>query len=528
MTRRPDHKSMPDALEVDALDSSMPVGPLSRLRSKVFSPFGAVVVCFLFSAAWRAPYLDRPLSDHHEWLTAHTLIILDNWRTQGALDHNFALLQTYAAAANRFVDGPLIKIFAEDGKGYYTSFPPFAAMLPYVFFTALSIEPTPLSLRIFNLFGHFIASVFFYRLLSLVLSRGAGRRRAAAVGTAAFILAAPNLWYFSNAYSWDTFQHYPWIIAIFFLLRIHEAEGQGRPTRGLLGWFGLAAFTAAYSDHQGVLFLGLVAAWGFVRRKESRSVAAAAMIALAAATAALGLMLYQYASLVGLEAFFRATGDTVALRTEGGFRYWRLIAYNYFTSGGYFLLPLAVMSGVWLPRAWRGAAWSFDRRAVLFAYLVLSHIVIHALVFTQWTAIHDYSIVKSMVFFAALLAWLFQKSVTPETARLARTGVAFALVVAAGASLSRYESHFAYSENTARYRDLGRSIAASAEESETVFTVAAELIVPQVLYYARRNAQRVRSREEALAWMRIHERQRGRMFYIDRDFKVVRVETPRR
>ncbi len=519
---------MPDTLDVDAADSSIPAGPWSGLRAKVFSPLGAVVVCFLFSAAWRAPHLDRPLSDHHEWLTGHTLVTLDNWRTQGALDHNFALLQTYPSPADRLVDGPLIKQFAEDGKGYYTSFPPFGAMLPYVLFTALSIEPTPLSLQIFNLLGHFIASVFFYHLLSLVLSRGPGARRAAAVGTAAFILAAPNLWYFSNSYSWDTFWHYPWIIAIFLLLRIQEAEAQGRPIRGLLGWFGLAAFTAAYSDHQGVLFCGLVAAWGFLQRKKSRSEAAAAAIALVAAIAALGLMLYQYASLVGLEAFFRTTGNTIALRTQGTFHYWPHIVNHYFTGAGHSLLPVAVMSAVGLLKTRRETAWSVPRPAILLVYLLLGHPVLHALVFTQWTALHDYSIVKTMVFLAALLAWLFQKSVTPKTPRLVRAAVVLALVVAAVLSLSRYESHFVYSENTARYRDLGRAIAAAAEESETVFTVAVELLVPQVIYYARRNPQRVRSREEALEWMKSHRRRRGRLFYIDRDFKVVRAEALQR
>ena len=239
-------------------------------------------------------------------------------------------------------------------------------------------------------------------------------------------------------------------------------------------------------------------------------------------------MLYQYASLVGLEAFFRTTGNTIALRTQGTFHYWPHIVNHYFTGAGHSLLPVAVMSAVGLLKTRRETAWSVPRPAILLVYLLLGHPVLHALVFTQWTALHDYSIVKTMVFLAALLAWLFQKSVTPKTPRLVRAAVVLALVVAAVLSLSRYESHFVYSENTARYRDLGRAIAAAAEESETVFTVAVELLVPQVIYYARRNPQRVRSREEALEWMKSHRRRRGRLFYIDRDFKVVRAEALQR
>ena len=145
---------MEDAHKADALGSSLSAGRLSLLRAKLFSPPAAILFCFLFSLVVRVPHLDRPLSDHHEWLTAHSLISLDNWRSQGALEHNFALLQTYPSPANRFAKTPPTTLFAKDGKGYYTSFPPLAVILPYLLFSVLSIEPTALSLQIFNLFGH--------------------------------------------------------------------------------------------------------------------------------------------------------------------------------------------------------------------------------------------------------------------------------------------------------------------------------------------------------------------------------------
>ena len=519
---------MEDAREANAPGSSMRAGTLSLLREKLFSPPAAVLFCFLFSVVVRVPHLDRPLSDHHEWLTAQTLVSLDNWRTQGALDHNFALLQTYPSPADRFAKGPLIKLFATDGKGYYTSFPPLAVILPYLLFSALSIEPTALSLQIFNLVGHLVASLFFYRLLCLVLSRGPAPRRAAAVGTAAFILAAPNPWYFSNVYSWDTFWHYPWIIAMFFVLRIDEAAEHSRSTRGPFILFGIAAFAAAYSEHQGTLFCALVALWGFSRRKKSRAYTATAAIAVAAAAAALGLMLYQYVSQVGLDAFIQTTSGIVSARSGKALRHWPHIVLHYLRGADYFLLPFFAMSAVWLIRVRRGEAWNFHRPGALLAYLVLSHVVIHALVFTQWTSVHDYSIVKSMVFFAALLGWLFQKAFTSDVPRLARAVVLIALFVGGVDSLSRYESHFASSEKLGRYRELGLAIGSAADESETVFTVADDLMVPQVVYYARRNPQGVRDREEALNWMKRHGRERGRLFHIDQDMKVVRMETLRR
>ena len=53
-------------------------------RSARIAHITIIILLFGASVAIRAPHLNRPLSDMHKWLTAHTLISLDNLADRGA------------------------------------------------------------------------------------------------------------------------------------------------------------------------------------------------------------------------------------------------------------------------------------------------------------------------------------------------------------------------------------------------------------------------------------------------------------
>ena len=97
------------------------------------------------------------------------------------------------------------------------------------------------------------------------------------------------------------------------------------------------------------------------------------------------------------------------------------------------------------------------------------------------------------------------------------------LVGALGVSLYVYQFGFARTAEISRYQDLGHEIAA-ALDSEVVFAVSAESIVPQVIYYAQRNIQTVADKEDALMWLKHHGRDKGRLFYVDSAYKLMRAE----
>ena len=116
-----------------------------------------------------------------------------------------------SAASRQICFNAGMKVLDKDGNGYYTSFPPFAVIAPYLVLALFSLDVTVLNLQLFNLAGHLCGTLLIFFTLDRVLSHGPSPRTAAAVGAVTYIFLAPNLWYGANVYSWDTFWHYLWI-----------------------------------------------------------------------------------------------------------------------------------------------------------------------------------------------------------------------------------------------------------------------------------------------------------------------------
>ena len=416
--------------------------PGSSLWSLPFSPFP-------YSS--EAPYLDRPLSDHHEWVTAQTMIALDNLRTQGALAHLFTPIQTYPLPADKFVFNAGMKVLDKDGNGYYTSFPPFAVIAPYLVLALFSLDVTVLNLQLFNLAGHLCGTLLIFFTLGRVLSHGPSSRTAAAAGAVTYIFLAPNLWYGANVYSWDTFWHYLWIAGIFCVIRLDDAIGHSPVSVAAFVPLGLATFFVTYSEYQGVLFALSVALWGLARLshhltseardrpaipslrllavlnvlsstptlvkrrapctdgslthfasphgekgglgnvRRSRHYARMIFVAMGASALAIGLTALQYSLQVGPGVWMRSVADTAGFRSYLGDYDWMDIPWNYLWAISYASLPVAALAAGWLK--WGHPSWPVRLRdsEVLFAYLSVTPVIVHHLLLPQWTAVHNYS-----------------------------------------------------------------------------------------------------------------------------------------
>jgi len=123
---------------------------------------------FVLSIAVRLPNLNRPLSKHHEFCTAITLIPLQNWVDNGAATYHYSPSITFEGAANHHIENLTAYPVEADGRFYYLSHPPFAYLLPYFTFKIFGIYPTPLALQVFNLFFHFLSSLLIYHIVVLL------------------------------------------------------------------------------------------------------------------------------------------------------------------------------------------------------------------------------------------------------------------------------------------------------------------------------------------------------------------------
>jgi len=102
-------------------------------HKKWLSPYLILVVLFVLSVALRTPHLNRPLSDSHEWVTATSMISIENLIDQGAWKHHFCILMTYPREADKWVDNLGFHMLGTNGQGYYTSFPPFSIIFAFFF-----------------------------------------------------------------------------------------------------------------------------------------------------------------------------------------------------------------------------------------------------------------------------------------------------------------------------------------------------------------------------------------------------------
>lgn len=130
----------------------------------------------------------------------------------------------------------------ERGDSYYMSFPPFSIILPFLLFKLLSLTPSVNILQIFNMTLHCIASIFIFMTIRLVMPDRNYRDFYAVFGSIIFIFTAPNLWFFSNVYSWDIFWHYVWVIAIYVFILALKNFNEGYSINGLLFLLGVLTF----------------------------------------------------------------------------------------------------------------------------------------------------------------------------------------------------------------------------------------------------------------------------------------------
>lgn len=499
----------------------------SSVFNKRLTHFILLGVLFFIAFVVRYPNLDRHLSDHHESITAQSMIALQNWDIQGAWKHHLCILQTYPLDADKYVSNLGQTVMSSNGNGYYISFPPFSIILPYFLFRLFSFQFSVINLQLFNMAGHFIATFFLYLTISMVVPGRPEGKFAALIGAGVFIFLAPNLWYFSNTYSWDIFWHYLWVVGIWVVLRIYRDIDQGKQITIPLYILSVVTFFMVYSEYQGLLFalsVVLCSYWYLKPSKYFKQILATVTIASAVAFL---LTVYQYQSVTG---GWTLLGNLVlskfrdrSLPPQGGMEQ---IAYSniwvhYARSFFYILIPVYSMVVVLRKHSTARFGEWFTKAETQLVWLCVFPVVTHHILLIQWTAVHSYSVVKSSVFLSTIIAILLYKILSNDL--VSRPLKCFALVTIVSAmlmSVMKYRGDFSIAKDPDRYFRIGELIRAHVSSKDVVFAVSHWMVEPQIIYYSGRNIEGVADKNEALKWLRKHRRVQGKVFYIDKDYKV--------
>ena len=473
------------------------------------------MLLFGISIAIRAPFLNRPLDNHHEWLTAQTLVIHSIWYQRGIAACGFNPIVTYGLAADKNIITPMGKIRAANGDYYYTSQPPFGYILPYLVLTSLGFQPGVLPLQIFNLVVHFLCVVLVFLIIEMLAEqRGAKRADLAAfAGAVVYIFTPATLWFHSNVYGFEILAQVFFLSGIYLFLRLLR-----KPSAILYAGLAATVFCMSYTEALGVLFTLTLVVYAFFHFGD-RTVRKAAIVAAAGTAAALCLTLVQYSQIAGLDELVKRLAGTYTARSgllhsNRGFssiEAWQRVLSHYADGFGWLLLVAVMAAAVILgKKLLRPATPGFGKMEKAGLWLAIAPAMLHHLIFFNFTSIHDYSVLKDAVFISIFTGTLFYY-LDSGWKRVFGTALVCSLALSVG-------QFWKINGNLSDCcKKTGELIAKTTKEDEVVFVSVPEESCAQVVYYAGRNIAEFWGEKDARELIRKNEAKRGIIFELDDD-----------
>lgn len=474
------------------------VRPMSR------SALLTVLLAFALSVVVRWPLVDRPLSAHHEYCTAFTLIALTNWWEDGYTTHHGMPSGGFIREAARLYPADRYDRNARAVGTYYFSHPPLAFDLPYLLFVITDTAPNAAGLQWMNIFFHLVAALALFHAVRI----GWGERlpRAPLYASVLYLLLPATLWFHGNAYMSDMFVQVPWALHLAFAMRVMRPDT--RPSRWVWVGYGTTLFLMAYTSWLGVFAAvagSVVGCWRWWHDRRTPIGVWLGWCAVAVVLA-VGLTAWRYLQVIDAEALLAQLRSRYSVRGAFGLEHGlrpvlKQMALNYRIGFLPLILLLALLLVYEVVRSGR-------RRSVpegFWPFVLVSGLPVvldHALLLQY--AMHDFAMLKAAPLLCGLAGW----SLCLHTAYRRHLALAATCVASI---LYFYRINPLTGHDGGRYgqeRALGTFIADHAAADEVVFGqgVSTE---PQVVWYARRNVIGIADEAAARAFLRDRGLTRG-------------------
>lgn len=418
---------------------------MTFLRTNIYHLAGLllILVLFVLSVFVRKENHSVPLTRHHEWITAHTLITCEIWRDNGGPSaYHFSPVYTYPGEGNhkrRMLGG----VVDEKGDVYYVSYPPFSFLFAY-YATQLMGGPDTDSIRTLNLSIHFLCAVFLY-LIAVALSSAENKSHFSIAGVVAaflYLFSTGNLWIHGNLYFADMLVQLFVIAGLYAAIRLYR--GQYKNEWLLLSALAALFFLATYTEWLGLLlsfFVGCSFLIAYFMHREKVYLKAFFTLGFSAALA-IGLTLLQYTSIAGwdqlkevsLSKYEERSGHEVIEEVPNAFTLENEAAYDFMIDriDGFYkmaenfvgLFGIVFLLLVLIPNLRR----KMETAGISFLILLLLGLAIfsHYYLFFNFNALHDFSSLKTGFFFV-MLVLIF--SVLVESALAVRFRIVFFVLV---------------------------------------------------------------------------------------------------
>jgi len=498
-----------------------------NLKPNFHKYLGLVIVFLLFSYSvpLRLPLLGRSLGDNHEWILAQSLISLENLNNYPLSSHLFRLVITYPKTENFHVtQWTIMRQIDNKGIGYYTTYPPFAVIWAYIITKLFSLEVSVLNLQIINLVMHGISTLFLYLTVFALTTKK--RVLSALTGSAIYIFATPNLWFYSATYSWDTVWHYFSIVNLYILSRILAISNESKKIPGLVIVFGIINAAIIYTEFQGLFFAFsiLIALYTFhpkYKKPLTISIFISSAIALGVALTQTSLIngFGKYSQIMMTKFFveygsFGNTWITWSLSKLWGVYDDLVIPSLQFLVCSFLVILFSKQSFRLLTR----------NQTFIIIIITLTSLLHYSLMIPD-LVIHEFSSLKFIILISFLTAF-FISNIHITSLKM---NLALGLITIIGLysfitkSITTYER--LYGEVQDKYQNLATEINTTLANGEVLFFISENVIPPQVTYYTKRNFFTVKNSNEAIDLLDKIGQQKGKVYSVDKKRKITSIET---
>lgn len=501
-----------------------------------------LLFAFLLSAIIRLPQLNRPLSKHHEFCTAVSLNIIQNWWDQGIANVGYAPATNFPHKADKFINNfanATGKIVDANGNYYYVSHPPFAYYFPYYFFKLIGVRPDVIHIQVFNFGLHFLSALFVYFTLSL-LSFNSPRsilHIPSFVAYLFYLFAPATLWFQGNVYMSDMAVQAPFVIGVYVALKMIIRRKFFVPK--YIFFYSLLLFLMIYTSWLGLFFAPAIFLYSLLHVKEIKGFRVLIWTTIIVSIIALRLIFFQYSNIAGAEAYLSELFNRYLIRGSLGdiqngvfafiysyFLFFKNLLYNYVVN--YVVFFLVIFGFIYVVFSKNKLKITFSENGYRFIWISLLPIGLLHVLFLNYSE-HDFTVLYASLFLSVLMGVFYDKIRKSGAISVQRLNLVFAF------ALVLLVFHFTFSNlpGKSNYKgdlysiDKSKAdfIRANSDTSEVLFMF--EKPEPQLIFYAKRNIKVVKTEEEAIAFLKLRQIERGRVFDFSKKesvFKILKID----
>lgn len=471
----------------------------------------------MFSVLLRVPNLSRPLSKHHEFLTAISLRILQIWENEGASQLKFLPRMNYEGKANKQINNHASttgNMKDKSGNFYYVSHPPFAYLFAYGFHSLLQIKVSVLSLQVFNLLINFLSSLFIYLILLNFFEK---KSLIPVIGFIIYIFNPAVLWFQSNTYMSDILVHFFFITTLFFFVRNKKEHYQIKSIHFLLLNFSL--FLMCYTSWLGYFFAGVLVLYLIYKTKENKLNLIYVLLITLVSLIALLLTVYHYSQIAGLDIYLEQMKNRFAergIRSGTGFVdslsvllvNYLTILLNAFINHG-IIISLLIFSVFKYRKKTFNIFKSIPKHLLLLSFLP---VLLLYLLLPDYCG-HDFTSLYASLLFVILLSFISEQVFfDSEILRKNHFLVIGTYIIIS--SLWYYGENLPGSNSIkgkpyATGMELGKFIKERSNKELPVILISDEVLGPETVYYAERNIFEANDQDEAKNFLRLNKYSKG-------------------